>query len=240
MSKNFKLYLTGWLVSLGLFNAIVFVTPNEIGGISKFDTLFWIAYATITLIFIGQLACAYYVFASESLQHVFYSLPLLGGSLSAIRLNVLTLALLLIFGTVCLTVIPIPEWVGIILCCVALASNILSVIKTSAGVNAIEQTDKRIKQSTLFIKMLTSDAESLKARAKGGEYAARVEKIYDAIRYSDPMSNEALAYIEGKISESFAALSDSVASCDSEGVERAAKSLLDDLAERNAKCKALK
>ena len=59
--------------------------------------------------------------------------------------------------------------------------------------------------------MLTIDADTLMAQAKSDGVKAECRKVYEAIRYSDPMSNDALASVEGKISAKFAELSAKVA-----------------------------
>ena len=60
MKKNFKYFSITWIVGFVLFNAITFIIPNEVFGVTRFDKgVFWIAYALITLSFIAQLITAY-------------------------------------------------------------------------------------------------------------------------------------------------------------------------------------
>ena len=60
MKKNFKYFGITWIVGFILFNAITFLIPNEVFGVTRFDKgVFWIAYALITLSFIAQLMTAY-------------------------------------------------------------------------------------------------------------------------------------------------------------------------------------
>ena len=49
MKKNFKLYAICWAILLALFNVIVFVSPAEAMGLSKFGGAFWAGYLFITL-----------------------------------------------------------------------------------------------------------------------------------------------------------------------------------------------
>ena len=179
MKKSFGAYIVGWLAAFGLFNVITFVTPNEIGGVSKFDTLFWISYAFISLFFIGQLACAYFVFRAGSLQKTFYNISLLKISVSA-------LIAILIVGGLCMAVIQIPEWIGIIACSIVLAISIISVVKATVAISAVTEIDKKIKTKTMFIKMLTADAQVLLTKAEDEQVMALAKKVYEAIRYSDP------------------------------------------------------
>ena len=44
MKKSFKIYSLIWAICIAVFNVITFVTPNEIGGVSKFSGSFWVGY----------------------------------------------------------------------------------------------------------------------------------------------------------------------------------------------------
>ena len=56
MKKNFKYFGVTWIVGFVLFNAVTFLIPNELFGVTRFDKgVFWIAYALITLSFIAQI-----------------------------------------------------------------------------------------------------------------------------------------------------------------------------------------
>ena len=46
-------------------------------GASKFVGAFWTGYIFITLAFIGQLVCSYFALKAESLQKMFYNIPLI-------------------------------------------------------------------------------------------------------------------------------------------------------------------
>ena len=57
MKKSFKIYSLIWAICVAVFNVITFVTPNEIGGVSKFSGSFWVGYIFITVDnFIGNFA----------------------------------------------------------------------------------------------------------------------------------------------------------------------------------------
>ena len=97
-----------------------------------------------------------------------------------------------------------------------------------------------ISNCSFFIKSLTVDAESLIARAKSETLKAECKKVYEAVRYSDPMSNGALASIENDITIKFSKLSEAVVSDDSEAVVTLADEIIILLGDRNKKCRLLK
>ena len=49
MKKTFGFFAIIWALFLALFNVIVFVTPNEAGGMTKFGGAFWVGYIFITI-----------------------------------------------------------------------------------------------------------------------------------------------------------------------------------------------
>lgn len=233
MKKLFKYYAVCWAVLVVSFNLIVFIISNEIVGIDNVDGAFWIGYAFIMLAFVGQLVCAYFAFKEENRQKFFYSLPLITISYAATIASV-------IVGTFCMVIPNLPNWVGIIVCLVVLVFSAVSIAKAKAAADVVSGIDKKIKVKTLFIKSLTVDAESLMARAKTDEVNAELKKVYEAVRYSDPMSDEALSGIESQIILKFDLLSKAVAEEDAETVKSAAEELVILINDRNRKCKLLK
>lgn len=233
MKKSFGAYFVGWLAALAFFNLIVFITPNEIDGVSKFDGLFWVGYIFITVFFVGQLGCMYYVFNAGSTQKSFYSLPL-------VSVCTVSLVAMLIFGTLCMAVIQIPVWLGIIICCGILLFNVLAVAKAAVVISAVSGLDKEVKTKTMFIKMLSADAQTLITVANNDEMRKIANTVYEAIRYSDPMSDSALFAVETKISETFKSFYMAVQANDVVAAQNLSNVLLTHISERNTKCKILK
>lgn len=233
MKNVFKYYVVCWAVLAAVFNLIVFIVPNEMIGMNKFGGAFWSGYVFIMLAFVGQLVCAYFAFKAENKQKFFYNLPLITISYAATIASV-------IVGTLCMVIPNLPNWVGIIICLVILAFSAVSVVKAKAAADVVSEIDKKIKVKTLFIKSLTVDAESLMARAKTDEINAELKKVYEAVRYSDPMSDEALSGIESQITLKFDLLSKAVAEENAEAVRSAAEELVILINDRNKKCKLLK
>lgn len=233
MKKGFKYYLSIWVILLAVFNVAVFVSPGEAGGYSKFGGAFWVGYIFITLAFIGQLICAYFAFKAESLQKFFYNVPL-------IRISRIGLVLTVILGTLCMAIPNLPNWIGIILCLAVLAFTAISVIKATAAGDVVGGIDERIESKTYFIKALTADAESLMSAAKTPELKAEVKKVYEAIRYSYPMSNAALEEINEQIQNQFSAFADAVKAEDFDLASTSSDELITLIDDRNKKCKLMK
>ena len=233
MKKTFKFYAIIWAICLALFNVITFVTPNEIAGISKFDGAFWVGYIFITLAFIGQLACTRVAFKAENLKKLFYNIPLISISYSG-------LVVMLVIGGLTMAIPHFPNWIGIIVCLLVLGITAISVVKSGFAAEIVSNIDTKVLTETAFIKTITVDAQNLMNRANAPMLKEQCKKVYEALRYSDPISNVALADVEQRIKEEFDALTDAVIADDLDATESSVKELSTLINERNNKCKALK
>ena len=212
---------------------ITFVTPNEIGGVSKFSGSFWVGYIFTTVAFIGQLTCAFVAFKAENLKKFFYNIPLLSISYGG-------LVTMLVVGSIFMVIPVLPEWIAIIVCVIILAFNAIAIIKATASADIVSGIDEKIKTQTFFIKSLSVDAQSLMTSATSDELRAEAKKVYEAIRYSDPMANTALSDIDAQIEKQFNAFSDAIKTEDTELARVLADVLTKMIVDRTLKSKLLK
>ena len=231
MKKRFSFYAISWAVLLALFNVIAFVSPGWI-WFEKYDAAFWIGYAFITATFLGQLVCSWFALKEESAAKLFYKVSL-------ITTSYIGLIVTFVIGGLCMLISPLPYWIGILVCSVVLVANILAVIKAVAAIDEVQKIDNKVKAQTNFIKPLTIDAEALISKAQNESVKVECKKVYEAIRYSDPMSNNALASIESEIAKVFIKFADAVVS-DSELAISISTELLDLIDDRNKKCRLFK
>ncbi len=233
MKKTFNFYAIIWAICLVLFNILSFITPNEIAGVSKFAGSFWIGYGFITISFIGQLVCAYITFKADNLKKLFYNIPL-------INISYIGLVIMLIVGDMAMAVPKFPEWLGIIICFVVLAISIIAVLTAKVAIDAVTNIDEKVAKYIAFIKCLTLDAQSLMNRANAPMLKEKCKKVYDALRYSDPVSSEQLSDVENQIKNEFDLLTDAVLSDDLDKTEISVKEILTLISDRNNKAKLLK
>ena len=232
MKKAFKSYFAIWAILLVLFNIIAFVSVGWINQ-EKYTPSFWVGYVFITLSFIGQLVCAKTAFNAKNLQKLFYNIPLISLSWTGLIVS-------FVIGGLCMLISPLPYWVGVIACAIVLAVVAIAVIKASVAADAVSSIDDKIKTQTFFIKSLTVDAEGLIARAQTEEIKSECKKVYEAVRYSDPMSHEMLALAETQITIKFSDLSSAVNENNFEAVKALAREVVILVDERNKKCRLLK
>lgn len=232
MKKNFKQYITAWAVLLVLFNVIAFVSVGW-ARLEKYTPSFWIGYVLIMLSFAGQLVCARKAFQEDSAQKLFYNLSLVTTGYTGLIAS-------FVVGGICMLLSPLPYFVAGIVCAIVLAVNVLAVLKASVAIGEVERIDQKVRAQTFFIKSLTVDADTLMASAKSEAVKAECRKVYEAIRYSDPMSNDALASVEGQITLKFAELSEAVKVDDADVVAQKANEVIILVGDRNKKCRLLK
>lgn len=200
---------------------------------TKFGGAFWVGYIFITITFIGQLVCGFFAFKPSDKQKIFYNIPI-------VTISYTGLIVMLIAGTACMAIPNLPNWIGIIVCSFVLAFTTIAVLKAVFAASVVTEIDHRVKAKTFFIRSLTVDAEHLMNTSKTAELKALAKKVYDAVRYSDPMSNAILVEVEEKIQNGFSDFENAVNSEDFELATSIADELLSLIDIRNKKCKLLK
>ncbi|MBO5077543.1 MAG: hypothetical protein J5584_08125 [Clostridia bacterium] len=234
MNKVFKYTAIIWAILFALFCVIVFVTPAEICGVNRFMlTGFWIGFGLITLAFVLHLLVTFLAVRGGDKKKVFNRIPMIHASVGA-------LALLFIVGLIVMIVPVIPVWLGIILCVAVVAVYAIGVLKAGAAASIVGGIDDKVKQQTAFTRFMTADAQALLNRAKTPEAAAACNKVYEALRYSDPMSNAMLSGLEENIARRFSDLSAAVDAGDNNAVKVISDDVVNMIKDRNNRVKMLK
>lgn len=232
MGKNFKYYVGIWCAVVALFNVIIFILPREIMGESAFGESFWVAYIFMMLGFVGQLVIAWLALKGDG-QRLFYRWSLLSTSITL-------LIVMLVWGIISMVVPGLSIGICVMIDLIIVILGAIMLLRAQMATSAVEEIDRTIKTKTFFIKSLTVDVDSLLARITNIEMKEDVKKVYEAVRYSDPMSDDNLSGIETEISLRFAELSKAVMENDSATVKGKSAEIMILLNERNKKCKFLK
>lgn len=236
MKKSFNFYIILWALLVAIFTVISFASISWAGDEIYNDSFWlghWIAYVFVIVMFAGQAICTYIALKDDNAKKVFLNIPLIKTSYAGLITS-------FIIGIVCVSIPPIPFWVCIILCAIVLVSNILSLIKAGTVISEVARIDDKVKTQTFFIKSLTVDADTLMASAKSEAVKAECRKVYEAVRYSDPMSHDALSSVESSITIEFAKLTEAVKEDNAERVAELVNEVVILVGERNEKCKLLR
>lgn len=232
MNKYFKTYFRIWLILIVMFNVCAFALPGYAMGYNKFTPSFWMVYGFVMSSLLVQLACAYIANASTDKEKQFLNS-------SMIMISYAGLISVLGVGIVCIMIPKIPAWVCVVACTIVFGCNVIKLIGAKTGSDLVSGIDAQIKTDTFFIKSLTVDAETLLARANTETATTACKKVYEAVRYSDPVSHAALSAAESQITVKFEEFRQSVLS-GADTSEQLCKELLIMINDRNKKCRLFK
>ena len=225
MRKGFKYYFAAWIVMMIVFNSVLVIITSNTVGLSNVKGMFWFVMALINLSMIAQLLCVKSAFSGDA-EKLFLNLPL-------IRVTITGSIVIFIVGLVFLLISVIPLWVTAVVCIIIVGINVYAVIRAKAAADLVHDKDVQLKQKMSFIKNITVDAQILVNSAASDDEKKQLTRVYEALRYSDPLSSPELQSIEEDIQYSFNSLK-------REYSEEKVNSLLNLINARNIKCKNLK
>ena len=232
MKNKFKYYVGAWAVLFAVYNAVVFLVRPAISDFEiSYDVRFWVAWIAVIAAFVGNLFCAKFAFRAKDSEELLYRVPL-------ITLSRKCLIFMFIVSGALMLVPNCPAWISAVLCIAILGFNAISVIKASAAAELTVETGEKVKNKVSLMRALTADAENLVSVAKTDEAKADCKRVYEALRYSDPISNDALSDIEYDIKRTLEGFANQVKS--RENCSELADELVNMIGERNKKCKAVK
>lgn len=194
MKKNTKLAYAVLGIVFILFNVIAFAVPTDK------TTAFWIAYAFTVVAFALQVGIWNAAFkVTETLKSKFLGVPI-------IYVGVIYLVVQLI-AFVAFMVFPIiPSWVTVIVCASILGISTICLFSADVARDEINRVEEKVNQKVFYIRELQADVEVLAEQEQNPEIKTSLTRLAEKIRYSDPMSNVALADLEARIQEKVAAL----------------------------------
>ena len=209
-------------IILVVFAVVAFVAPFEK------TPVFWVSFVFGLLAICFQIPLWNKALSGETLKSKFLGFPVL-------HIGIAYMIIQLIVSIIMMAVPGIPLWIAIIVDVVILA--ISCALVTSGGVarTAIEDTEGKIQAKTSFIKSLKADVDILLSKETDSEVRDALRKLSDEIRFSDPMSNNALDNIEAEISDKLISVSAA-----GENKKNVISEISGLIKQRNIKCKALK
>ena len=175
------------VIAFALFNVIAFFIPTE-----KTAT-FWIAYAFSAIAFLLQIVIWKLAFkGTDTIKSKFLGIPLLSVGFRYLVIQVIAFVVFMIFPA-------LPTWIPIVVCSVILGGSAICLIGTETGREEISRVEEKVKSKVFYIKSLQVDVEMLAETESDPTTKAELTKLAEKIRFSDPMSSDALAEIETEI-----------------------------------------
>ena len=222
MKKN----STKGYVILGILFVLISIIAFAVPTVKT--ATFWIAYVFTAAAFAAQIGIWKTALGKEgTLKSKFLGFPV-------VHIGIVYAIIQTVAFAVFLFVPTLPVWSAIVVCSVIAGISAVCMISVDAGRNEIERVEAKVQNKVFYIRELQADIELLADNETNADVKTALTQLAEKIRFSDPMSNEQLADLEGKISIKIEELKTTSSQLE---IITELNSLLD---ERNKKCKILK
>lgn len=182
-----------YLIVFLVFNMLVFFIFKEKNGI------FWMSYIFAVIAFAVKILSTFLAFKSFEVEAAFFGIPLASLSVYYFFAQVFVSVIFMIFKNA-------PFKLAFAIQVIILAAFAIVAIITLFTRDAVQDVNDSIKINTTAIKTMQADVEAMMDGVRDVELRNRLRKLAETIRYSDPMSNDAVLDIEDQIMESISLL----------------------------------
>ena len=214
-------------ILLVIYLLIVFVIPFPRGPV------FWVSFVFTLLAFVLSSAAAYIGFIKQpDAKSKFYGFPIV--KIAAIYLLAQIVAGLL-FSLLSLWWMPV--WIPVLLYAVASGAAAIGLISADAVVEQIRVQDQKLKKDVALMRSLQSKVNQMKNQCEDPAAANAVADLSEALKYSDPVSSDAIQEAERDLSAAVDELQSAVVDGDTEAIKHLCRKAAALLEERNRLCK---
>lgn len=222
-----------WWVVLGVvlvvYNVLAFALPFPKTAV------FAVSYLFTTIAILAQIyviRTAFY--RGEGVKSKFYGFPIA-------KLGVIYLAVQLIAGLVFMALgLIVPVWLPLALYVVLLGVAAAGFVAADAARDEVVRQEVKLEKDVSRMREFQAKGRALVALNQVSEAARPLEKLAENLRFSDPVSSEALTEIEDQLAECLAQLQGAVSAQKTEQILSVCQEAEHILAERNQLCKLSK
>lgn len=194
--------------------------------------VFWVSFL-FTLIAFGVVAVSLYMafVKNPDAKSKFYGFPIA-------KIGVMYGAAQLLAGLIFMALgLWIPVWAAVLVYAVALGAAIIGLISAEAVAEQIHVQDSKLKKDVALMRTLQSKLNQMASQCDDPDAASAVKKFAEELRYSDPVSSDALADIERDLSAAVEELQSAIVDGDSAATKQLCRKASGILVERNRLCK---
>lgn len=194
--------------------------------------VFWVSFL-FTLIAFGVVAASIYIafIQNPEAKSKFYGFPIA-------KIGVMYGAAQLLAGLTFMALgLWIPVWAAVLVYAILLGAAVIGLISADAVVEEIHSQDGKLQKNVALMRALQSKLNQMAPQCDDPDAASAVKKFAEELRYSDPVSSDALAEIERDLSAAVDELQSAVIDGDSAAVKQLCRKASGILAERNRLCK---
>lgn len=222
-----------WWVVLGVvlvvYNVLAFALPFPKTAVFAVSYLFTMI-AILAQIYVIRTA----FYRGEGVKSKFYGFPIA-------ELGVIYLAVQLIAGLVFMALgLIVPVWLPLALYVVLLGVAAAGFVAADAARDEVVRQEVKLEKDVSRMREFQAKGRALVALNQVSEAARPLEKLAENLRFSDPVSSEALTEIEDQLAECLAQLQEAVSAQKTEQILSVCQEAEHILAERNQLCKLSK
>lgn len=209
---------------------IIFVIYNLITFVIPFahTTAFWISYGFTLVAFAVVCASIYIAFIKNpDAKSRFYGFPiarigvLYGGAQLIVSLFVMALAKWT------------PWWIPTLVYAIGLGAAVIGLVSAEAVVEEIQTQDMKLKKDVTLMRNLQSKISQIASQTDD----SAIKSLAEEFRYSDPVSNDAIADAEADLAAAVDELQAAYVDGDNEAIAQLCRKTAVLLVERNRLCK---
>lgn len=195
MTSNKTLVTIAFISLFVVFNFVVFILQIPL------TPTFWIAYVFTSISFFLMIFISYKIISSQkSLKSKFLNMSLIQIAYSYFVSQLVIGILLFILTAVGydqqITLVPI---IGFVVSIALLGFTISKLSFTKLGINEVERVEKKVNEKVNFIKEKQLILDQLLSEVNDKDVKKALSSLSETIRFSDPMSNDAVTEIEDVI-----------------------------------------
>lgn len=222
MKKDAFRWVVGIGVLLVLYILITFLVPFV------HTAIFWVSFI-FTLIAFAVVAASFYIafIKNPDAKSHFYGFPIA-------KIGAIYGLVQLIAGILFMVLAAyVPVWAVILVYAIALGAAVIGLISAEAVVSEIQVQDAKLKKDISLMRALQSKVNQIAVQSEN----ASIKALADEFRYSDPVSNDAMAEAEADLVSAVDELQSAVVDGDTAVSEQLCRKVSALLAERNRICK---
>ena len=222
MKKNTARSLIVAVVLLVVYNLIAFVAPFA------HTAAFWLSYGFTMVAFAVVAAALYIAFGKNTdAKSRFYGFPIA-------RIGVLYGGAQLIVSLVVMAVAKwTPWWIPVLVYAIGMGAAVIGLVAADAVVEEIQTQDVKLKKDVSLMRSLQSKISQIASQTDN----AGIRALAEEFRYSDPVSNDAIADAEADLAAAVDQLQAAFVDGDNEAMAQLCRKATALLAERNRLCK---
>jgi len=214
----------------GIILAVLLIVYHLIAFLIPFakTAVFWLSYVFTLIAFAVAVGAIYIAFAKRpDAKSKFYGFPIA-------KIGVIYWLAQVVLGILFMALgLWAPWWLAVILYAATFGAAVIGLVSADAVVEEIHMQDEKLQKNVSVMRSLQSKVNQMAAQTGNAEIKALAEEF----RYSDPVSNDAIAEAEADLSASVDELQAAIVDGDNAVTLQLCRKVSALLSERNRLCK---